>query len=93
MTVNTILVKSYATNVYLTGSNSLTNIGTTRPEYVQPVMQRAADAYYIDDIDRALTNGWITPTEHADTLALKEVSDPQNRPPIELNATEQTSTE
>lgn len=93
MTVNTILVKSYATNVYLTGTNSLANIQATRPEYVQPVMQRAADAYFIDDIDRALANGWITPIEHADTLALKGAEDPQNRPPIELNAVEQQSTE
>lgn len=88
MTVNTLLVKSYANNVYLTGKNSLTNIGSTRPEYVEPVKQHAADTFYIDDIDRALANGWITPVEHAETLALKGVEDPQNRPPIVLNVTE-----
>lgn len=89
MAVSTLLVKSYATNVYLTGSNSLANIQATRPDYVQPVMQRAADAYFIDDIDRALTNGWITAEEHADTLALKGAEDPQNRPPIVLSAVEE----
>jgi len=82
MAVNTLLVKSYATNVYLTGTNSLSNIAATRPEYVQPVMQRAADAFYIDDIDYALSQGWITPQEHADTLALKGPEDPQYRPEL-----------
>lgn len=77
MAVNTLLVKSYATNVYLTGGNSLTNIGATRPEYVQPVMQYCADKYYINNVDTALANGWITPQEHADTLALKGPKDPQ----------------
>lgn len=88
MAVNTLLVKSYATNVYRTGRNSLENIGATRPEYVQPVMQYAADTYYIEDIDDALTKGWITPTEHADTLALKETDDPQNRPEYLILKTE-----
>lgn len=63
MAVNTLLVKSYATNVYLTGGNSLTNIGATRPEYVQPVMQYCADKYYINNVDTA--------------LALKGPEDPQ----------------
>lgn|GEM_PF-1933807 len=91
MTVSTLLVKSYATNVYLTGSNSLTNIGATRPEYVVPVMQRAADAYYIDYIDDAKTKGWITDQEHADTLALKDESDPKYSPPITLMSVTETS--
>lgn len=77
MAVNTLLVRSYASNVYMTGQNSLANIALTRPEYVEPVKQRAADVYYIDDIDNALTKGWITPSEHADTLALKGPEDPQ----------------
>lgn len=88
MAVNTILVKSYATNVYLIGTNSFANIEATRPDYVEPVKQRAADAFFIDDIDRALANGWIDPQEHADTLALKGMEDPQYRPPIEFMATE-----
>jgi len=84
MAINNLLVKSYAQNVYRTGMNSLSNIATTRPEYVAPVMQYAADTYYIEDIDYALTKSWITPTEHAETLALKGPEDPQYRPKIEL---------
>jgi len=88
MAVNQLLVNSYALNVYMIGKNSLTNIGLTRPEYVEPVKQRAADNFFIDDIDNALMQGWITPEEHADTLALKDASDPQERPPIEFTAAE-----
>ncbi|MFS0878041.1 hypothetical protein [Solibacillus isronensis] len=88
MTVNMLLVKSYASNVYMTGRNSLANIGATRPEYVEPVKQQAADTYYIDYIDNALTKGWITAEEHAETLALKDAEDPQYMPPITLNAVE-----
>lgn len=84
MPVNTLLVRSFSTNVYLTGMNTLTNINATRPEYVTPVMQYAASRYYIEDIDSSLTKGFITPQEHADTLSLKQPSDPQHRPPIEL---------
>lgn len=86
MAVNQLLVNSYASNVYLLGKNSLTNIGLTRPEYVEPVKQRAADVYYIDEIDNALMKGWITSQEHADTLALKGPEDPQYSPPITLVA-------
>lgn len=77
MAINTLLVRSYATNVYLTGGNSLSNIALTRPEYVPHVMQYAADKFYINSIDIALANGWVTPQEHADTLALKGPEDPQ----------------
>jgi len=88
MAVNTLLVKSYATTVYKAGMNTLANIEATRPLYVAPVMQYAADTYYIEDIDDALTKAWITPEEHADTLALKGAEDPQTRPPYELMAME-----
>jgi hypothetical protein len=92
MAVNQLLVNSYATNIYLLGKNSFSNIALTRPEYVEPVKQRGADHYYIDEIDTALTKGYITPSEHADTLALKEADDPQYSPPITLMvATEPTA--
>ena len=84
-----LLVKSYALNVYLSGRNSFANISATRPEYVEPVKQFAADAYYIEDIDDALKNGWVTSEEHAETLALKGVEDPQNRPPFDMVSVEQ----
>ncbi|MCO5387783.1 MAG: hypothetical protein NHB14_20670 [Desulfosporosinus sp.] len=91
MAVNALLVRSYAANVYKTGMNSLANIRTTRPEYEIPVMQFAADNYYIEDIDDALVKGWITPEENADTLALKGPEDPQNRPPMEFMTAEVTT--
>ena len=80
MATNTLLVKSYALNVYMTGRNTLENISSTRPDYVQPVMLYAAQTYYIEDINEALSNGWITSQEHADTLALKGPNDLQNWP-------------
>lgn len=92
MSVNTLLVRSYVLTVYMTGRNSLANIAILRPEYVEPVKQHAADTLYIEDIDAALTNGWVTQEEHADTLALKGPEDPQHRPPITLITTP-TSTE
>jgi len=91
-TVNTLLVNSYAQNVYRTGMTTLANIEATRPQYIAPVMQRAASTYYIEEIDDALTKAWITSQEHADTLALKTVDDPQNRPPIEYMSAEIVST-
>lgn len=93
MTVNSLLVRSYASNVYMTGMNSLSNIGSTRPDYVEPVKRQAAKVYYIEDIDNALTKGWITPIEHAETLSLKGPDDAQNRPPIILNSLEQSTEE
>lgn len=88
---NKLLVNSYASNVYLLGINSLSNIALTRPDYVEPVKQRAADAYYIENIDNALKRGWITEQEHADTMALKGVDDPQYMPPISTMSVEQQS--
>lgn len=82
--VNILLVRSYANNIYWTGKNSFANISATRHEYVEPVKEHAAKSYYIEDIDSSLTKGYITPQEHADTLALKQPGDPQHRPPIEL---------
>lgn len=82
MAVNVLLVRAYALNVYRTGANSLSNIALTRPDYIIPVMQRAADFYEIDYIDQALTNSWITAQEHADTLALKGPEDQQHLPEL-----------
>jgi len=72
----------------MTGGTTFAYIEATRPEYVEPVKKRAAEQYYIDYIDRALINGWITSEEHADTLALKGPEDPQYSPPITFMATE-----
>lgn len=83
-----LLVKAYAGNVYMTGRNSLSNIASQRPEYVEPVKQQAADVYYIDYINRALDKNWITEQEHAETLALKGPDDPQYLPPIDMSNVE-----
>ena len=80
MAVNTLLVKSYALNIYLSGKNSFANITLTRPEYVEPVKVYAAKTYWIDDIDNALNKAFITAEEHAHTLSLKTAEDPQYRP-------------
>lgn len=80
MAISALLVKSYTTNVYLTGGTTLASIELARPDYVAPVMQRAADTYYIEDIDYSLERGWISVQEYEDTLALKGPEDPQNRP-------------
>ena len=42
-------------------------------------------------IELLVEKGWITPQEHADTLALKDPSDPQERPPIVLARAEGTT--
>lgn len=89
MTVNTLLVRAYATNIYLAGQNTFANISKTRPEYVEPVKKYAASNYYIEDIDYSLAKGFITPEEHAETLALKDAEDPQNRPPFDMLSIEQ----
>lgn len=88
MSVSMLLVKSYALNVYMNGTTTFEYIQSVRPDYVLPVKQRGADAFYIEDIDDALTKGWITQQEHDDTLALKGPEDPKYRPIIELMATE-----
>ena len=80
MAVNALLVKSYALNIYLSGKNSFANITVTRPEYVEPVKVYAAKTYWIDDIDNALNKAYITAEEHAYTLSLKTIEDPQYRP-------------
>ena len=74
--VSPLLVRSYAGNVYRTGRNRLSNIAIVNPTYVEPVMLYAAQTYYTDYIDAVLAKGWITPEEHAETIALKTPTDP-----------------
>lgn len=77
MTVLPFRTSTYARNIYMYGTTRFADIPA---EYVQPVKQFAADTYYIDDIGRAFTNGWISQAEHDETLALKTADDPQYRP-------------
>ena len=73
------LVSTYARNVYLTGKTKFAGIPAS---YVADVKGYAAKNFYIDDIDAALENGWITQAEHDETLALKGPTDPQYRPAV-----------
>lgn len=83
MAILSFRVSSYALNIYMTGNQRFTaRDGFTGipAEYVTYVKAYAARNYYVDDIDRALENGWITAEEHQETLDLKTDADPQFRP-------------
>lgn len=77
MAISPLKTSSYARNIYLRG---LETFATIPAEYVQPVKQWAADKYYIDDIDYAVTREWITQAERDETVALKGPEDPQYLP-------------
>ncbi|WP_309119217.1 hypothetical protein [Paenibacillus sp.] len=80
MAVNSLLVRSYATNIYLTGTTSIEGIiASGRQEYETPVMQHAADKFSRDDIERTAASGWISPERAEATSALKDSEDPQYR--------------
>ena len=75
-----VRVKSYAKAIYVYNTNRLTTrdgYPGVAVGYYTPVQQYAADTYTMDQLDLALASGWITPQEHADTLALKGPEDPQ----------------
>jgi hypothetical protein len=67
MAVNNLLVRSYATNIYIYGNRSFATIPA---EYHGAVKQHAAQTYSLSQIDNALANGWITETEYNETLSL-----------------------
>lgn len=71
------LVIAYAKAIYRDGTKTFAQI---RPEYVNSVKQYAADTYYINEIDNALAQGYISQQEYSDTLALKGPEDPQYEP-------------
>jgi hypothetical protein len=79
MAIYPSLTAAYAKAIYIDGAKRFSGI---RPEYVEPVMQYAADKYYIDDLQDAAQQGWITDEEAAETLLLKGPEDPQYRPAI-----------
>lgn len=83
MAISPLKTSSYARNIYLRGIETFTNIPA---EYVQPVKQHAADKYYIDDIDYALTRGWITQAERDESVNLKGPEDPQYLPQTLMSA-------
>jgi hypothetical protein len=68
------LVSTYARNIYLIGKERFTARDGCKgipAGYVADVKDFAAKNYFIDDIDHALANGWITAEEHQQTLDLK----------------------
>ena len=84
MSISALLVKSYSTNIYLYHSTTLDSVQLARPDYVQPVMQRGADFYYIEDMADSVIGGSLTQQQADDILALKGPEDPTNRPVIEM---------
>ena len=80
MAVSQLLVKSYSTNIFLSHSTTLDYVEGVRPDYVQPVMQRGADFYYIEDMVNSVAAGSLTQVQADAILALKGPEDPQNQP-------------
>ncbi|KKC45822.1 hypothetical protein VE23_25205 [Paenibacillus sp. D9] len=78
------LVGSYARDIFLYGNRTFPSI---KPDYVQPVKQYAAATYSYDQVDNALSRGWITAQEHAHTTALMP---PRPAPPEPNPAPEQS---
>ena len=69
LTVNPITAGLWAQKVYRLGTARLTAregwTGLVVPtEYYIPVQQYAASRYTTEQLDNALTNGWITTTEY-----------------------------
>ena len=66
MAVNTLLTRSYSTNIYIYGNRTFATIPS---EYHEPVKQHAASTYTLPQIDNAFAKGWITETQYNETLA------------------------
>jgi hypothetical protein len=66
MAVNSLLVRSYTTNIYIYGNRSFATIPA---EYHEPVKKHAVANYTLAQIDNAFAMGWITETEYNETLA------------------------
>lgn len=63
MIINSLKV-AYSTAIYRHGTKTFPDI---MPAYVTPVKEYASSTYNKADIDRALSNGWITEEEYAET--------------------------
>jgi hypothetical protein len=70
MAVNSLLVRSYTTNIYIYGNRSFATIPA---EYHEPVKQHAVSTYTLAQIDNAFAMGWITETEYSETLAYASI--------------------
>lgn len=61
-----MLVRQYAVCVYVHGTRSFE---TVVADYHEPVKKYAAENYTLEQIDRALVNGYITESEYQQTIA------------------------
>jgi hypothetical protein len=65
--INSLKV-AYSTAIFRHGTKSFPDI---IPAYIAPVKEYASTTYNKVDLDRALTNGWITEEEYAETAGGK----------------------
>jgi hypothetical protein len=68
MAIVTSLVKAYARAIYLDGTKKFSEIF---PDYAEPVKKYAVLTYSTEQIDNALTQGWVTKEEYDETLAYR----------------------
>ncbi len=74
MAVHSFRTNTFARNIYYYGSERLTardGYGGVPAEYYTPVQQRAAELYTDQQINEALTKGYINQVEFDETMAFK----------------------
>lgn len=70
MPIYSWMVSTYARDIYIFGNRNFSQIPAV---YVEPVKKYAAENYRQDQIENALTQGWITQQEFDDTMAYKVI--------------------
>ncbi|MBU7314040.1 hypothetical protein [Paenibacillus oleatilyticus] len=79
------LVSTYSRNINIFGKERFTARNGFKgiPEsYHSDVAGYAARNYYIDDLDRALAEGWINQQEYDNIVSRKTAEDPAYRPVV-----------
>ena len=66
-----MLTRQYAVCVYIYGTRAFS---TVHVDYREAVKRYAAENYSLTQIDEALTKGYITEQEHAETIAYIETN-------------------
>lgn len=74
MAILTFRVSTYARNVYLYGNTQLSAISTSPDDYRTTTMQYAANNFTLEQLNNALTKGWISQQEYDDTINLITIS-------------------
>jgi ribulose bisphosphate carboxylase small subunit len=69
MAILSFRVSTYARNVYLYGNTKLADISTSPDDYRTATIQYAATHFTREQIDNALTQGWITQAEYDETIS------------------------